>query len=88
LEAGLAPFGAVLSNLSELEQLDYAESWLWMHCLLETTIGSSPIPAKYLDTLRVTGSTTPLSVEIRDFEPEFEQAVQRHLQDLIALHLP
>lgn len=77
-----------LVDLSELEQLDYAESWLWMHCLLETTIARRQFLQGYLNTLRVTESVTPLSVEIRDFEPEFEQAVQRHLQDLIALHLP
>lgn len=77
-----------LVELSELKQLDYAESWLWMHYLLETTPVRRQFLQNYLDALRVTGSTPPLSLEIRNFEPEYEQEVRRHLLNLIALHLP
>ncbi len=78
-------------NLSRLEQLrfademtqtDYAESWLWVHLMLETTPERLSALHKYLDRLRSTGTAPPFSTVIRNLSISADKTLIEHLQSL------
>jgi hypothetical protein len=69
-----------LSHAAELSQMDYAESWAWVHFLLESTPERREMLQAHLSRLRTTGTVGPLSEEVRrmDFAPE--RMLLRHLE--------
>ncbi|MCH7729529.1 MAG: hypothetical protein IH991_24090 [Planctomycetes bacterium] len=76
-------------HISEMTQLDYAESWLWVHLLLETTPQRRDFVSKYLAQLRATGTAARLSVKWPSREStslgkqrELEAAATEHLKSL------
>jgi len=83
--------GSWQPDLARLEALDpdvdmslgdYAESWAWVHFLLETDPARSKLLSSYLHALRWQGTAPPLSETLRGQEPE--QALMVHLDRLAA----
>lgn len=68
-----------LNNAAEMTQLDYAESWLWVHYLMESHPDGRKLLQDQLARLRMTGDTESLSehLDIHEAEP-----VVTHLADL------
>ncbi|MGD9722673.1 MAG: DUF1570 domain-containing protein [Pirellulales bacterium] len=54
-----------LHEAGELAQLDYAESWAWIHFLLETTPERRQLLHGYLQSLTGTTPVEPLSARVR-----------------------
>ena len=69
-----------LQHASELSQMDYAESWAWVHFLLESTPERREMLQAHLARRRLSGAAGPLSDEVRrmDFAPE--RMLLRHLE--------
>ena len=65
-----------------MNQLDYAESWLWVHFLLESEGDHQKLIQDQLARLRMTGNAVPLSKQLAEIDPEIESRVIEHLQDL------
>jgi hypothetical protein len=67
---------------AEMSQVDYAESWAWMHWFLETTPERKTLLQEYLADLRRTGVATPLSLYLRRLEGNPEQLLTEHVRGL------
>jgi hypothetical protein len=68
-----------LQSGQEMTQRDYAESWAWVHFLLETEPARRDLLRGYLHTLRANASAEPLSSQIRRLIPNPEQALADYL---------
>lgn len=74
-----------LENLQfseEMSQLDYAESWLWVHFLLETTPQRQEQLQAYLARLRMTRIATPLSDSLDISAASLPQQLIAHLRSI------
>ena len=67
-----------------MTQLDYAESWAWVHWLLETAPQRRTVLQNQLLLLRERGTMAPLSLELRKHEPAAERLLVEHLKSLSA----
>lgn len=75
-----------LSSTGEMTQLDYAESWAWVHYLLETTPERRKLLQEYLHTLRREGIAPPLSLSIRTLHYEPDRTLEEYIKSLPAQH--
>ena len=66
-----------------LTQTDYAESWLWVHFLIESDTHSRKLLQDYLARLRMSGQATDVSEKIEEWDPEFQEHLLDHLKNLI-----
>jgi hypothetical protein len=66
--------------------MDYAESWLWVHFMLQTKQFRGDLLQNYLARLRVTGLAPPLSHELFLADPVHEDAIMSHLAFLVEQH--
>ena len=73
-----------LTDLAELQQLDYAEAWLWPHFLLETTPARRTLLQSHLARLRESALAPPLAGELRALHADYHRDVRDHLEQLIA----
>jgi hypothetical protein len=73
-----------LTTMAEMTQLDYAESWAWVHLLLHAHPQGRALLQQYLAGLRQTGTAVPLSQELRQRLPGSESALLEHLRRLAA----
>jgi len=80
-------------DLERLEKLDpsrdvtqeeYAESWAWVHFLLEGRPEHRAVLCKHLEQLRQSGSAPPVSARLRASLGEPEQALLAHVRGLLA----
>jgi hypothetical protein len=74
-----------LAAAGDMTQLDYAESWLWIHFLLESPGGTSPALAEYIAALRKGELATPLSATLARRLPgagAADAALLEHLKSL------
>jgi hypothetical protein len=71
-----------LSDVAGMTQLDYAESWAWVHWMLETAPQRRTVLQNQLLLLRERGTMTPLSLELRKLEPAAERLLVEHLKSL------
>lgn len=71
-----------LEDASAMSQRDYAESWAWMHWLLETTPERHAFLREYLDRLRNQGEAEPLSIALRKLHLDFEKQLSDHVSSL------
>lgn len=78
-------------NLSRLEaidspnlltQLDYAESWLWVHFLLTGDTDSKAIIRDQLQQLRISGKSKPMLPMVATQIPDYETQLIMHLKVL------
>jgi hypothetical protein len=65
-----------------MTQRDYAESWAWVHWLLESQPARRKLLREYLANLRENGQAPPLSDVLAQHEASKEQALITHLQVL------
>lgn len=75
-----------LANVREMAQQDYAETWAWVHMLLETTADRQQILHNYLAALRKDGNTSPPTSWLRRDLPEPELNLVRHVTALADAH--
>ena len=71
-----------LSDPAALTQLDYAESWLWVHYLLETNPENRKALQDHLARIRMTGDAGPLSAFVESYDPNCNSSVINHLGKL------
>jgi hypothetical protein len=71
-----------LKDASEMKQLDYAESWAWVHWLLETTPDHKAFLQRYLSDLRQQGESEPLSLALRQVHLDYEKQLSQHVMGL------
>lgn len=72
-----------LRAIGEMTQLDYAEGWLWVHFLLETTPQRRELLQNYLHQLRQAGSAPPLAEVLRETHPRADHELVQHLSRLV-----
>jgi hypothetical protein len=68
-----------LSNTGEMTQSHYAESWAWIHFMLETTPERRALLQSYLQSLVAGVQPEPLSARLRRGDPNLEQQLRDHL---------
>ncbi len=68
-----------LRSTGEMTQRDYAESWAWVHWMLETSPARRDLLQRYLRGLSDSHGKKPLSDELLRAEPKCSQAVLEHL---------
>ncbi len=66
----------------DMTQDDYAESWAWIHFLLESRPEHAELLRTYLIELRRDGSTRPLSLRLADLLDRPEIALADHIRRL------
>jgi hypothetical protein len=71
-----------LNSAADMTQRDYAESWAWMHLLLETSPSRRDLLRGHLARIRMAGSAQPLSQVTLAAEPDIARALIEHLQSL------
>lgn len=85
MQGGWRPNIARLESLtaaSEMEQIDYAESWAWVHFLLTTTEERRTLLQGHLRAIRADGSDHPLASQLRDLGGQPEQELMTHIMSL------
>lgn len=73
-----------MTSASDMEQLDYAESWAWIHLLMETEPQRLALLREYLAILRRDAMAPPMSNFIRQALPNAEDALVAHIRTLAA----
>lgn len=73
-----------LTGAAEMSQVDYAESWAWIHMLLETIPPRRELLHAYLKAMQGGKSHEPLSGEILKSTSEPSHALLDHLKELAA----
>ena len=68
-----------LRSTGDMTQSEYAESWAWVHWLLESSPQRLHLLQHYLQSLVKSPGSEPLSEPLRRAEPECGQHVQDHL---------
>ncbi len=71
-----------LADPFEMTQEDYAESWAWVHFLLEARPGQYGLLHDYLVQLRQEGAAGPMSERLRQDLDRPEPALIEHLEHL------
>ena len=71
-----------LRKTGDMTQLDYAESWAWVHMALETTSQRRRFLHDYLDRLRQQGTAPGLSTLLPQVDNDPQQALTEHLRSL------
>lgn len=73
-----------LASIEAMEQRDYAEAWLWIHFLIETNRERGLLLQHHLAVLRDKAQAPPLSLALKNAEPQAESALLDHLRMLAA----
>jgi len=68
-----------LRSTSEMTQAEYAQSWAWVHYLLESTPANQQLLRNYLQQLITAAPHVPLSLHLRRADPQFEEHLAEHL---------
>jgi hypothetical protein len=68
-----------LRSMSEMTQAEYAESWAWVHYLLESTPANQQLLRNHLQSLIKSAPHAPLSDELRRADPRHEERLLEHL---------
>jgi len=71
-----------LTTTAEMTQLDYAESWAWVHLMLETSPQNRTVLQSYLQSLIQMAPPQPLSISLRQVDPGCQQHLANHLKTL------
>ena len=67
---------------ADFSQIQYAESWLWIHFLIESNAGHREILQKQLQRLRMTGQAPDLSYVLGKTAPDMSAELVEHLKGL------
>jgi hypothetical protein len=71
-----------LTSAADMTQQDYAESWAWVHYLIESSDGKSDFLTSYLTDLATKPSADPLSVRLGTRLMEPQLALAEHIRTL------
>lgn len=71
-----------LSDLNQMTQLDYAESWAWVHWMLHSDANHRKALLVYLQNLNRQEPTGQLENELLRYHPRLDVALQTHLHRL------
>jgi hypothetical protein len=71
-----------IESAGRMTQMDYAESWAWVHWLLESTPERIAFLRGYLNRMREVGEAEPLSVALRQLHLDFEKQLTDHVASL------
>ncbi len=71
-----------LENSEEMTELEYAESWLWTHFLLESTADNLKLVQDQMARLRMTAEAEPLAAQIDKHLPDAANQLVEHLRFL------
>ena len=71
------------TSVSEMQQADYAESWAWVHLLLETIPQRRELLQGYLRNLRREGTPEALSKLVAGSIANPDQALSEHLKEMM-----
>ncbi len=71
-----------LQSASDLSQMDYAESWLWVHFLLSGDSQTRAIIQDHLKQLIQDGTADPILPKVQTEFPDFETQLVMHLKTL------
>jgi hypothetical protein len=71
-----------LRSAGDMTQADYAESWAWVHFLLETTPERRQLLQRQLQALRKDQALDPLSVQVNRAEPDCERKLIEYVAGL------
>jgi hypothetical protein len=71
-----------LTDAAQLQQIDYAEAWAWVHYLLQSSPESRGLFISYLADLRNYGRVEPLSARLAANHVELERPIVEHLASL------
>ncbi len=77
-----------MTHPDQMAQQDYAESWAWVHWLLESTPKHRKLLRRYLARLRVTGAAPLLSRRLTEEVPEAERQLLKWLTTLADEQVP
>ncbi|MCH2182600.1 MAG: DUF1570 domain-containing protein [Mariniblastus sp.] len=67
---------------ADFSQLQYAESWLWIHFLIESNSGNREMLQKQLKRLRMTGQAPDMSYVLDKADPHADAHLLEHLKRL------
>jgi hypothetical protein len=82
MQGGWRPNLARLESLTavgDMEQIDYAESWAWIHFLLNTTEPRAHTLQAHLRAIRADGSDRPLAEQLKQLGPRPEEELMAYL---------
>ena len=65
-----------------MTEADYAESWAWVHFLLQTTPERRQFLQRYMQSLRKDQALDPLSAQLTRAEDDCERKLVEHLSGL------
>lgn len=85
IQGGWRPSLARLESLStaqEMEQIDYAESWAWIHFLLTTSEERRNALQNHLRALRADGSDRPLAAQLQQLSDKPEEELMAHIMSM------
>jgi hypothetical protein len=68
-----------LQTTADMSQAEYAESWAWVHYLLESSPENQQLLRDYLQRLIKSTPHAPLSDELQRADPHYRQRVAEHL---------
>jgi hypothetical protein len=71
-----------LSSPAEMDQIDYAESWGWVHLLLHTGPEQRQVLQGFLRDIKDTGTAAPLSTRVARLWPNPDETLAAYLRDL------
>jgi hypothetical protein len=71
-----------LTTATEMEQIDYAESWAWVHFLLTTSEERRTLLQGHLRAIRADGSDQPLAAQLKKLSPRPEEELMAHIMSL------
>jgi hypothetical protein len=73
-----------ISEVGEMTQREYAEAWLWVHFVLNTSPGHRAMLQSYLAELRRTATAPPFSQILAASDGEVETTLLQHLESTAA----
>ena len=71
-----------LTSAADMTQQDYAEAWLWVHLLLESTPERQTLLTVWLAELRRDGTSAPISLRLREIDSAPNRSATEHLQQI------
>jgi hypothetical protein len=71
-----------LASPAEMDQIDYAESWAWVHYLLRTTPERRELLRGFLRDVQHQPRVEPLSARLRHLSPQPEQELTAYLREM------
>jgi len=74
------------TNAADMKQADYAESWAWVHLMLESIPQRREMLQNFLRTMRRDGPPEPLSAYVASALPQPDALLIEHLNQLAKKH--